>query len=66
MCFGSQPDRTAVTPAPAPPPPAETANQEDIATARAQEDKALFGSDTPSTRVDRSLQTGASGTGIRM
>lgn len=65
MCFGSKPQQSQVKPAPAPAPPAETAVEQDIGTARKEEDTALFGSDTPNTRVDRSL-TPPTGTGIRM
>lgn len=70
MCFGggnkAQPQ---AAPAPAPPPPAPLAEETDIQAGRIAEDRALFGtSGSPSTRVDRSLQGGATagGTGIRM
>lgn len=66
MCFGGSKPQPAATPAPAPPPPAPIADEQEIAAGRVAEDKALFGSEQPTTRVDRSLGVGAGGTGIRM
>lgn len=68
MCFSSKTPKTA-TPAPAPAPPAPIAEQTEVTDARRAEDKANFGSSTPSLRVDRSATSGgvaADGAGLRM
>lgn len=69
MCFASQKSTPTPTPAPAPPPPAPVAEEGDVAAPRRAEDQALFGTDTPSLRVDRSVQSGgirSGGSGLRM
>jgi hypothetical protein len=67
MCFGGgNTPQAAAAPAPAPPPPAEVAEEQDVAAARVAENQELFGGPEPTLRVDRSLNTGPAGTGIRM
>ncbi len=66
MCFGGSPNKSQATPAPAPAPPEPIAQEGEIGAPRVEEDMKLFGSSTPSTRVDRSLSPGAGGTGIKM
>lgn len=68
MCFGSKP-KPAATPAPAPEAPAPVAEETQIADARRTEDKANYGSTTPTLRVDRSATSGgvgSDGSGLRM
>ncbi len=67
MCMGGgggQPQ--AVTPAAAPAPAAPAPQETQIGAARAAEDKGLFGSITPSTRSDRSLNVSGGGSGLGM
>ncbi|GJE18768.1 hypothetical protein AIGOOFII_3498 [Methylobacterium marchantiae] len=70
MCFGGGGDDTPVAaPAPAPPPPAPLAEETDPSAVRRTEDKANYGTTTPSLRVDRSATSGgaaAGGSGLRM
>lgn len=69
MCFGGGNKKQTPAPAPAPAPPAPIAEEQGITDPRKAEDKSLFGSSTPSLRVDRSTTSGgvgADGAGLRM
>ncbi len=70
MCFDSpDPPPPAPPPAPAPPPPSPTAEAQPVDGPRKEEDLALYGTSSPSLRVDRSATSagvGQGGSGIKV
>jgi len=69
MCFGQKTPKPQATAAPAPAPPSATAEEQPLTAPRKAEDEALFGTDQPTLRVDRSVAsagTTAGGSGLRM
>lgn len=63
MCFGGggSSQAQAVTPAPAPPPAEPAPTEPDVGSARKREETDTFGSNGPTTRVDRSASGGVVG-----
>lgn len=70
MCFGSPPPPPpAPTPAASPAPPSPTAEAQPVDGPRKASDLALYGSSSPSLRVDRSATSagvGQGGSGIKV
>lgn len=69
MCLSQKTPPPAPPPAPAPPPPAPLADTTSPTAPRRAEDKANFGDENPTLRINRSVTSGgatAGGAGLRM